>query len=158
MLCQSLHEQSEWCHHYVQVLVGNPQKGHLWNGSVKKTLLLVTKKKILCSSVLSMICFREGSDVCVHRLKQTWNTCSQSIKDLQFRIFDNPPVIDIFEAIASNLLLCWAATPIRVLDRVGVCVRMEPALLAKGVSQGDLRTIRYLWYHKIKVQISISMI
>ena len=117
------------------------------------------KKKTSCVHLSSPWFFLgEGADVCEHRLKQTWNTCSQSIKDLQFRIFDNPPVIDIFEAIASDLLLCWAATSIRVLDRVGVCVRMEPALLAKGVSQGDLRTICYLWCHKIKVQISISMI
>lgn len=28
-----------------------------------------------------------------------------SIKDLHFRVFDNPPVVDVFEAIASDLLL-----------------------------------------------------
>ena len=74
------------------------------------------------------------------------------MKDLHFRVFDNPPVIDILEAIAGDLLLCWAATPIRILDGVGVCMRVEPALFAKGVPQGDLRTVRYLWCHQIKVK------
>ena len=78
------------------------------------------------------------------------------MKDLHFRVFDNPPVIDILEAITGDLLLRRAATPIRVLDGVGVCMRVEPALFAKCVPQGDLRTVCYLWCHEIRVKCPLA--
>ena len=59
-------------------------------------------------------------------------------------VLDYPPVVLVLEAIARDLLLGWAAAPIRVLDWVGGGMRVQPALPLKRVAQRHLRTVRYL--------------
>ena len=45
------------------------------------------------------------SETIILKFNKTSKTCHQ-IKDLLFRVFDNPPVVDILKTIACDLLLC----------------------------------------------------
>lgn len=54
--------------------------------------------------------------------------------DILFRVFNNPPVIDIFKTVTRDLLLVGATPPIRILDRVVMSMGMKPALSAKCMS------------------------
>ena len=67
----------------------------------------------------------------------------QPIRDeyLPVRSLDDPPVVDIFECVAGDLLLVRGSSTIRVSDRIHVFMRVEPAGLAVGVSQRDLTPV-----------------
>ena len=60
-------------------------------------------------------------------------------------VLDNPPVVDVLEAVAGHLLLVrTAASVFLVLDRVQGLVRMQPAGLTTRTghaADGDLRTV-----------------
>lgn len=51
------------------------------------------------------------------------------------RSFYNPPVVDIFEAVACDLLLMAGASFVRIADWINVGVGMQPAGTAQGVTQ-----------------------
>jgi hypothetical protein len=57
-------------------------------------------------------------------------------------MFDNPPVVDVFEHVAGDLLLVGAASTVRVAHGVDVGVGVKPARVtshAGAVTQRDLR-------------------
>ena len=63
------------------------------------------------------------------------------------RMFDDPPVIDVFEHITGDLLLVGAASTIWVAHGVDMGMRVEPAGTPPHVgcvSQCDLRTIGHM--------------
>ena len=59
------------------------------------------------------------------------------------RILDDPPVVDVLEAVAGHLLLVAAAAVVGVADGVDVAVRVKPAG-TRRVAQGDTRAVRHL--------------
>lgn len=64
---------------------------------------------------------------------------------LPARIFDDPPVVDIFEGITGDLLLVRAAPPIVIPDWIVDFVRMEPAgdWLGDRASQSHLTPVSH---------------
>ena len=50
-------------------------------------------------------------------VRQTYSQADAQI-DVQTRIFDDPPVVDVLVCVARDLLLMTAASPVRVSQRV----------------------------------------
>lgn len=55
----------------------------------------------------------------------------------------NPPIVDIFEAVACDLLLMTGASFVRIADWVNVGMGVQPAGTTKGVTQCYLRALSY---------------
>lgn len=49
------------------------------------------------------------------------------------RTFNDPPVVDVLETVARDLLLVGRTSTIGIAHRINVCVRMEPACTTMGV-------------------------
>ena len=63
-------------------------------------------------------------------------SCNSEIRPV--RPFNDPPVVDIFSLVASNLLLVAGSALVGVLDRVLGIVTVEPARRTVTVPQRDL--------------------
>jgi len=56
-------------------------------------------------------------------------------------MFDNPPVVDVFECAAGDLLLVTAGMAAVILQWVDYVIRVQPARRAVCSAQCELRTI-----------------